>query len=106
MEKLNDQDSVIRLIGRNTALKFEYLVDGVATYRTVVGKTIDGNYVDMQIDVFYEPLGDLLNFCTVGFLTFKRQVFELKIIHPTPNSTETLYHKKYIDKNENRTGTN
>tara|TARA_R110002126_G_scaffold281198_1_gene428904 strand:+ start:25 stop:354 length:330 start_codon:yes stop_codon:yes gene_type:complete len=101
MEQLKDQDSAIRFIGKTTALRFICLSDGLATYETVIPKLVSEVYVKIQIEVFYEELTDLIDFCNVEFLTHQRQIFELVIIYSTVAASENIYHKKYIDPSNN-----
>jgi len=101
MKQLKDQDSVVRLLGKNTILKFVCLVDSVATYETIVPKFIDGNLTAYRLDVFHHEGESLLDYETVSDITYNRQVFELKVSTPKQENYELLYHNKYNDPSAN-----
>tara|TARA_R100000655_G_scaffold109879_2_gene166100 strand:- start:2443 stop:2754 length:312 start_codon:yes stop_codon:yes gene_type:complete len=100
-KELANEQAVINLIGKNTAIRFTCAMDGVLHYKTVVPKQIREEFYDFEISVFYDHLEDFLDYLTVDALCFNRQIFEFKVLHAQMEQVEVLYHQKYIDPNNN-----
>lgn len=93
--ELKTEEQVIELIGKDTALEFQCLVDNVMDYKTVLPVLVDGSYVYYLISLFYEDSQPFLNYENLNKLS-RFKIFEVIEITETNNITETLYHKKFI----------
>lgn len=98
-KELANQQAVINFLGKNTAMQFKCAMDSILHYETVLPKYINEEHYNFEVSVFYDTSEDFLNFEKLEDVCYKRQVFELKV--KTGKHTKTLYHKKYINPNNN-----
>tara|TARA_R110000782_G_scaffold256703_1_gene345808 strand:+ start:365 stop:670 length:306 start_codon:yes stop_codon:yes gene_type:complete len=97
MQQLENEQAILNLIGKDSAVKFEHLLDGVIRFETVLPKLIGGNHTEFRIDVFYEEMdgffNDILAYETLEFAMNKRQVFE--VYQVTNGYSVNIYHRKW-----------
>lgn len=98
MEQLQNQQAVLNFVGKKTIIKFSCLVDGIADFESVVPKTINDEYYNIRVSVFYEDLADLLCYEEGEYLLDEQrfQVFELWVTN-LGGEKKCIYHKKYQD---------
>ena len=100
MKQLKDKNAAIIYVGRKTVLKFDSLIDGVASYETAVPKNIEGDLCYLIVEVFQEDK-ELLDYMEMEHLTNGRQLFQLLVSSPYDLKKETLYCKKYVNPENN-----
>lgn len=100
-KELANQQAVINFIGKNTCMKFTCAMDGILHYETVLPKYINEEYYNFKVSVFYDSSEDFLDFETLENVCYKRQIFELKLISKETIGIKTMYHRKYINPNNN-----
>lgn len=96
---LENEQAVLNFIGKKTIMKFQIGMDCTLTYRTVVPKYINEEYHYIEVTLFYKDTDDFLDYDEFEKLMYGKQVFEVKIFFP--ESAKLIYHKKYIDPNNN-----
>ena len=95
MKQFKNEKEVRDFFG-STTLKFHFMCDGVAEFKTVRQMLVNHQYKDFKVSLFpddnpfgaYDSLDDLLSVCQI----FEVEDLETGII---------LYHQKYIDYKNN-----
>ena len=100
-KELASQQAVINFLGKNTPMRFTCAMGGVLHYETILPKYIREEYWDFEVSVFYDACENFSVFETLDNVCYKRQIFELKLLSKETLEVQTLYHKKYIDPNNN-----
>jgi hypothetical protein len=102
MEQLQNQQAVLNFIGKRTILKFSCLVDNIAEFESVVPKTLNEEYYNLRVSIFYDGGQDLLCYEEGEYLIDinRFQVFELWITN-LGGEKECIYHRKYVDPKSN-----
>jgi len=90
---------IIELVGENTVLEFQCMVDSVMEYKTVIPLLREGEYIHYKIMFFYEE-GEVVfrNDTLSGFLD-KFQIFELAEVRDLPKQYKVLYTETYKPQN-------
>ena len=96
MSKIKTEEDVIKLIGLKTILKFEYMVDNLMSYTTLIPIDDNGNLIKYKIELFYKDLQCVFAYDNLeGFLS-EFQIFELiKVYEDNSIKSKVLYHNKY-----------
>jgi hypothetical protein len=96
MTQLTTEADVINLIGFETPLKFEFISDGIFTFKTVIPNVKDG-IVFYEIEFFSNPDKSLDFFAYDTFSNFllKYQIHTVNAINESTNAKTEIYFKTY-----------
>jgi len=94
MKRLENEQAIINLLGKNDTLKFVFATDGVLTYETAIPKLIEDQAVHFKLEVFYEILDSFFCYERVSDVVTRKKVFRLESIS-MDGQTKELYKKKY-----------
>jgi len=96
MTQLTTEADVINLIGFETPLKFEFISDGIFTFKTVIPNQKDG-IVFYDIEFFSNPDKSLDFFAYDTFSNFllKYQIHTVNAINESTNTKTEIYFKTY-----------
>lgn len=96
MTELTTEADVINLIGFETPLKFEFISDGIFTFKTVIPNQKDG-IVFYEIEFFSNPDKSLDFFAYDTFSNFllKYQIHTVSAINESTNTKTEIYFKTY-----------
>jgi hypothetical protein len=89
-EFVNDQ-AIINYLGRKTAMRFEIFMDETITFRTVVAKSMNEDYLHFDLTVGPISVDSFLSFETVEDLCRKRNIVSLQVIS-TDEQAKMIYH--------------
>ena len=89
---------VRKLVGLNTILKFDYLVDNIVEYKTVQPSLVDGNYINYKLSFFYEDCDTIFDYDTLDGFLGTMQVFEVTEISDSAADYNNIYYNKYKEK--------
>ena len=92
MTELTTEADVINLIGFETPLKFEFISDGIFTFKTVIPNQKDG-IVFYEIEFFSNPDKSLDFFSYDSFSNFllKYQIHTVSAINESINTKTEIY---------------
>jgi len=89
---------VIELVGKDTVFEFQYMVDSLMEYKTVIPQLRDGYYIHYKVSLFHKTLQPIFRSDTLtGFLD-AFQIFELAEIHDNTTKDKVLHTEQYITK--------
>lgn len=92
------EQEVRQLVGHKTILKFDYLVDSVAEYKTVTPVLIDDQYKNYKVSFFCESFDAIFAYDSLdGFLS-TMQIFEVTVITDSPSDYNNIYINTYQEK--------
>ena len=96
MTQLTTEADVINLIGFETPLKFEFISDGIFTFRTVIPNQKNG-IVYYDVEFFSNPDKSLDFFAYDTFSNFllKYQIHSVTSIDKSENTETEIYFKTY-----------
>ena len=96
MTQLETEADVINLIGFETTLKFEFISDGVFTFKTVIPNQ-KNDIVFYEIEFFLNPDKSLDFFAYDTFSNFllKYQIHSVSSINESTNTKTEIYFKTY-----------
>ena len=96
MTQLTTEAEVISLIGFETPLKFEFISDGIFTFRTVIPNQKNG-IVYYDVEFFSNPDKSLDFFAYDTFSNFllKYQIHSVTAIDKSENTETEIYFKTY-----------
>ena len=96
MTQLTTEADVINLIGFETPLKFEFISDGIFTFRTVIPNQKNG-IVFYEIEFFSNPDKSLDFFAYDTFSNFllKYQIHSVTAIDKSRDTKTEIYFKTY-----------
>tara|TARA_R110002167_G_scaffold72297_1_gene203471 strand:+ start:676 stop:969 length:294 start_codon:yes stop_codon:yes gene_type:complete len=96
MTQLETEADVINLIGFETTLKFEFISDGVFTFKTVIPNQ-KNDIVFYEIEFFSNPDKSLDFFAYDTFSNFllKYQIHSVSSINESTNTKTEIYFKTY-----------
>lgn len=86
---------VRKLVGLETVLKFDCLVDNIADFKTVRPLLVDGDYKHYIVSVFYEDCNVIQNYDSLDGFLATMQIFEVTEISDTQTDHKNIYHNKY-----------
>jgi hypothetical protein len=89
---------VRKLVGNETLLQFDCLVDNIADFKTVRPMLVDGDYKHYKVSVFYEDCNVLHNYDSLDGFLRTMQIFEVTEISDTQSDHKNIYHNKYQEK--------
>jgi len=96
MTQLTTEADVINLIGFETPLKFEFISDGIFTFRTVIPNQKNG-IVFYDVEFFSNPDKSLDFFAYDTFSNFllKYQIHSVTAIDKSRNTKTEIYFRTY-----------
>jgi len=96
MTQLTTEADVINLIGFETPLKFEFISDGIFTFRTLIPNEKNG-IVFYDVEFFSNPDKSLDFFAYDTFSNFllKYQIHSVTAIDKSRNTETEIYFKTY-----------
>ena len=96
MTQLTTEADVINLIGFETPLKFEFISDGIFTFRTVIPNQKNG-IVFYDVEFFSNPDKSLDFFAYDSFSNFllKYQIHSVTAIDKSTDTRTEIYFKTY-----------
>lgn len=96
MIQLPTEADVINLIGFETPLKFEFISDGIFTFKTVIPNQKD-DIIFYEIEFFSNPDKSLDFFAYDTFSNFllKYQIHTVSAINESKNTKREIYFKTY-----------
>jgi len=96
MTQLTTEADVINLIGFETPLKFEFISDGIFTFKTVIPNQKNG-IVYYDVEFFSNPDKSLDFFAYDTFSNFllKYQIHSVTAIDKSENTETEIYFKTY-----------
>jgi hypothetical protein len=75
-------------------LRFNFLSDGMAHYKTTIPKLIDGNFIDVTASFYYDDGSSLLDYSTFEDMSHFNQLSEIYYFN-TNQDKIVLYFAKY-----------
>ena len=94
MEQLVNEQAVVNILGKDTVMKFECMMDNVITYKTPYPKWIKDSLTFYELDVFLNDCDSFCDYEKVTDLTFKREVFRLVEINDKDEKQTIYYNPK------------
>ena len=83
---------VLNLVGKETTVKFNSLIDGIVSYQTLVPFIEDGFLSCYELSFFYNADVAILEFDELGDINL--ELFELNVININDEKASTLYPSK------------
>ncbi len=89
--RLKTQQDVINFIGEKTALKFDYIADNIATFKTCI---VNNNNI-YKVAFFYEDAQIFYNYDNFKDGLYRMQVYTVHEICQVTNIETKLFEEKY-----------
>ena len=83
---------VLNLVGKETTVKFNSLIDGIVSYQTLIPFIEDGCLSCYELSFFYNADVAILEFDELGDINL--ELFELNVININDEKANTLYPSK------------
>jgi hypothetical protein len=99
MKKFNTQLEVDNFF-EGIMFKFEFISDGMASFKTLNPIDDEGNYIDLMLTFYAEE--DVEFFCYVPYEDFSRmQLSEVRIFETWSRKTDQLFFRRFNHHEEN-----
>ena len=89
------ETEVRELVGLETVLEFECIIDNIAEFKTLKPVFVDGDYRHYKVSVFYEDCDVLFKHDSLDGFLESMQIFEVTQIINTESNIINIYHNKY-----------
>ena len=93
-----EKKQIIELVGKDTVLEFQCMVDSVMEYKTVIPQLVGGEYIDYKIMLFHEMLQPIFRSDTLSGFLDKFQIFELAEVRDLPTQYKEIHSEQYKSK--------